>query len=75
MNEICLILMEVITFYREKMAFFTRVNMTIPLLPTEINELNQTKKESFLVRPLSQSGEESQKRFEYTVDPELGVQV
>lgn len=57
------------------MAFFTRVDMTIPLLPTEVTDSNQTRKESFLGKPLSQGSEQVQKRFEYTVDPELGVQV
>ncbi|GFT84944.1 protein kibra [Trichonephila clavipes] len=63
---------------REKMAFFTRVNMTVPLLPAEFStDTNQAKKENTHLRPpQSQSGDKNcQQRFEYVVDPELGVQV
>ncbi|KAF8784561.1 hypothetical protein HNY73_010223 [Argiope bruennichi] len=59
------------------MAFFTRVDMTVPLLPAEIGiESNNAKKEHAQLRPSqSHSGDKnSQKRFEYVVDPELGVQ-
>ncbi|GFQ74226.1 protein kibra [Trichonephila clavata] len=66
-----------ITSFREKMAFFTRVDMTVPLLPAEIStDTNQAKKENTQLRPpQSQSGDKiCQQRFEYVVDPELGVQ-
>lgn len=60
------------------MAFFTRVDMTIPLLPAEVKvDGTQAKTENPLLRPSSsQSGDKnSQQRFNYVVDPELGVQV
>ncbi|KAG8186025.1 hypothetical protein JTE90_004445 [Oedothorax gibbosus] len=67
-----------ITSFREKMAFFTRVDMTIPLLPADVQvDATQVKKENLLLKPSSsQSGEgSSQQRFNYVIDPELGVQV
>lgn len=60
------------------MAFFTRVDMTIPLLPAEVQvDVTQVKKENVLLKPsTSQSGEvNTQQRFNYVIDPELGVQV
>ncbi|XP_054709816.1 protein kibra-like [Uloborus diversus] len=67
-----------ITSFREKMAFFTRVNMSVPYLPTDpTKDVFQARKENTHLRPLAKSSnqENVQKRFEYTVDPELGVQV
>ncbi|CAL1271093.1 unnamed protein product [Larinioides sclopetarius] len=67
-----------ITSFREKMAFFTRVDMTVPLLPAEIStDSNTLKKEHTQLRPSQSHSDDknSQKRFEYVVDPELGVQV
>ncbi|GIX79810.1 protein kibra [Caerostris darwini] len=67
-----------ITSFREKMAFFTRVDMAVPLLPADISiDANHGKKENTQLRPPhSQSADKnSQQRFEYVVDPELGVQV
>lgn len=60
------------------MAFFTRVDLTIPLLPEEVKvDGTQAKSENLLLRPsTSQTGDKTnQQRFNYVVDPELGVQV
>lgn len=62
-----------ISSFREKMAFFTRINVSIPVLPVEFSD--QTEKENFILKPSEDDEKEAQKRFEYTVDPELGVQV
>lgn len=67
-----------ITSFREKMAFFTRVNLTVSPLPTDVDlNLVETKRDSGHSRFTSTTNKEqnSQQRFEYTVDPELGVQV
>ncbi|XP_015911058.1 protein kibra [Parasteatoda tepidariorum] len=65
-----------VTSFREKMAFFTRVNMTIPLLPAEVgSDTSQIKRENSQLRPSQTVDGNRQQRFEYVVDPEFGVQV
>ncbi|GIY60854.1 protein kibra, partial [Caerostris extrusa] len=67
-----------ITSFREKWLFLHWVDMAVPLLPADISiDANLGKKENTQLRPPhSQSADKnSQQRFEYVVDPELGVQV
>lgn len=66
--------------FREKMAFFTRVNSNVPFLPTESchprPEESETSKGNE-VRDNADGGESKQEsgRYEYVVDRILGVEV
>ncbi|XP_059481986.1 protein kibra [Neocloeon triangulifer] len=72
---------DVISF-KEKMAFFTRTNLNVPVLPPEDNLSEDCNSDSgTLKREDSESihgviiEEERVERFEYVIDRELGVEV
>ncbi|XP_076321261.1 protein kibra-like isoform X2 [Tachypleus tridentatus] len=74
-----------ISSFREKMAFFTRVNNIIPSLASSENVETVTSQDSCVPlnysssRPSKQNSKvdstDAEQRFEYTVDPEYGVEV
>ncbi|XP_013775093.1 protein kibra-like [Limulus polyphemus] len=74
-----------ISSFREKMAFFTRVNNVIPSLASSENVETVTSQNSCVPLNSKSSGPSKQnikvdsadteQRFEYTIDPEYGVEV
>ncbi|XP_065284096.2 protein kibra isoform X1 [Dermacentor albipictus] len=58
-------------FFKEKMAFFTRAQSTVPVLPPEADIAEEEVARS----PGMPTAASTQQRYEYTVDPVLGVQV
>ncbi|XP_022242224.1 protein kibra-like [Limulus polyphemus] len=75
-----------ISSFRDKMAFFTQVNTIIPSLPSSESAGSVTSQNICaphdtisVTGPNKQNSEEaktnSQERFEYTIDPEYGVEV
>lgn len=58
-------------FFKEKMAFFTRAQSTVPVLPPEAD----IAEEEAVRSPGIPTAASTPQRYEYTVDPVLGVQV
>ncbi|KAL1433075.1 hypothetical protein MTO96_002045 [Rhipicephalus appendiculatus] len=58
-------------FFKEKMAFFTRAQSTVPVLPPEAD----IAEEEGVHTPGVPTAASTPQRYEYTVDPVLGVQV
>lgn len=59
------------SFFKEKMAFFTRAQSTVPVLPPEAD----IAEEEGACTPGMPTAASTPQRYEYTVDPVLGVQV
>ncbi|XP_022903657.2 protein kibra isoform X1 [Onthophagus taurus] len=69
--------------FKEKMAFFTRINTTVPILPPEQSEDNSKPPEEINNQYSKSEGKSEEKsveissstRYEYVVDRALGVEV
>lgn len=61
-------------FFKEKMAFFTRAQSTVPVLPPEA-DIAEEEVAPTPAALASFTQQQQQQRYEYTVDPVLGVQV